>query len=145
MKLQFVKNNFPVFASSLLILLFVYAATSKLIDYQKFRVELGQSPVLTAFAGWVAWIIPLIEIGISIMLAFLPSRLTALYASFSLMTIFTTYIIVITKFSEYIPCSCGGILQNMNWSQHFYFNLLFILIALIGIMLYNRPMTEKIN
>jgi uncharacterized membrane protein YphA (DoxX/SURF4 family) len=142
-RLQYVKNNFPVFASSLLILLFIYAATTKLLDYQKFRVELGQSPVLTAFAGWVAWMVPISEIVISIMLAYSRSRLTALYLSLSLMTVFTSYIFAITRFSEYIPCSCGGILQKMNWTQHFYFNIFFILLALTSILLYQKPMNEK--
>ena len=53
----------------LFILLFVYAAVSKVLDYQKFQVQLGKSPLLTAFAGWVAWVIPAIEIIISLALA----------------------------------------------------------------------------
>lgn len=122
--------------SALFILLFVYAAISKFLDYQKFRVQLGQSPLLTAFAGWVAWIIPTIEIIISLLLAFSKTRLLALYASFSLMVMFIAYIIAITKFSDYVPCSCGGVLQNMNWHQHLIFNIVFVLLAMAGISLY---------
>lgn len=124
--------------ATLFILLFVYAATSKLLDYEKFRVQLGQSPMLTAFAGWVAWIIPLVEIVISIMLAVPRWRLSALYASFCLMVMFTGYIIAILKFSDYIPCSCGGVLQNMSWNEHLVFNVAFILLALTGIILHSR-------
>ena len=129
--------------SSLLVLLFVYAAVSKLIDYQKFSVQLGQSPLLTAFAGWVAWIVPTVEIIISIMLAIPKFRLAGLYASFSLMVMFTSYIVAITKFSEYVPCSCGGVLQNMSWNQHLVFNLGFVLLSLTGILLYNMPLVNK--
>ena len=125
--------------SALLIFLFMYAAISKLLDYQKFQVQLGQSPLLTAFAGWVSWIIPFLEIIISIMLAVRKFRLFGLYASFSLMVMFTSYIIAITKFSDYIPCSCGGVLQNMSWNQHLIFNIAFILLALTGIILCSRP------
>jgi uncharacterized membrane protein YphA (DoxX/SURF4 family) len=117
------------------IILFVYAATSKLLDFQKFRVQLAQSPLLTAFADWVAWIIPMIEITISLMLAFPKTRLTALYASFGLMTMFTCYIIAITRFSEYIPCSCGGVLQNMSWNAHLIFNIVFTLLPFVAIIL----------
>ena len=125
----------------------MYAATSKLIDYQKFRIQIGQSPLLTAFAGWVVWIIPAIEIAISIMLATPRHRLVGLYASFSLMIMFTGYIIAITKFSEYIPCSCGGILSKMGWNQHLLFNIVFVLLALIGILLYSEQSikTEAIH
>src|SRR3981081_2636578 len=126
-----------------LIFLFVYAAVSKVLDFQKFRVQLGQSPLLTAFAGWVAWIIPTIEIVISIMFAIPCWRLPALYAAFSLMVMFTAYIIAITKFSEYVPCSCGGILQNMSWNQHLVFNILFVLLSLTGIVLYNKQPINK--
>ena len=129
--------------SALFILLFVYAATSKLIDYQKFRVQLGQSPMLTAFAGWVAWIIPSVEIIIAIMLALPRLRLTALYAAFSLMVMFTAYIIAITKFSEYVPCSCGGVLQNMSWNQHLLFNIGFVLLGLAGILLHSDTSARK--
>ena len=111
---------------SLFILLFVYAAMSKVLDYQKFRVQLGQSPLLTAFAGLVAWVIPAIEIIIACMLAIPRTRLAGLFAAFSLMTMFTAYIIAITRFSDYVPCSCGGVLQNMSWNQHLVFNILFV-------------------
>ena len=129
--------------SFLLIFLFVYAAFSKVLDFQKFRVQLGQSPLLTAFAGWIAWIIPSVEILISLMLAIASWRLAGLYASFSLMVMFTAYIIAITRFSEYVPCSCGGVLQNMSWNQHLFFNIGFVLIALAGILLHPLNQQEK--
>jgi len=122
--------------SALLIILFVYAATSKFLDFQKFQVQLGQSPLLTAFAKWVAWLIPTIEIIISLLLAFSKTRLLALYASFGLMVMFTSYIIAITRFSDYVPCSCGGVLQNMGWHQHLIFNIVFVFLAIIGIVLH---------
>ena len=129
--------------SALLIFLFVYAAASKLVDYQKFQVQLSQSPMLTAFAGWVSWIIPSVEIIISIMLVFSRFRLLGLYASFGLMVMFTTYIIAITKFSDYIPCSCGGVLQKMSWNQHLIFNVGIVLLTLASIILYRKKPDEQ--
>jgi len=131
---QSIKKYFTDTISLILILLFVYAAASKLLDFQRFQVQLGQSPILTHFAGWVAWIIPGLEIIISILLAIPCYRILGLYASFSLMVMFTAYIIAITRFSEYIPCSCGGILQHMNWNQHLIFNMLFVFLSLICIL-----------
>ena len=91
----------------------MYAAASKLLDYQKFVVQIGKSPLLTNYTDWLGWLIPGIEIIISFMLAAPGWRLTGLYASFGLMIMFTTYIIIITHFSDYIPCSCGGVLENL--------------------------------
>lgn len=122
--------------SFLFILLFIYAALAKLMDYEKFRAQLGQSPLLTAFAGWVAWGVPCIEIVIAAMLAIPRLRLVAFYAAFSLMVMFTAYIVVILQFSDYVPCSCGGVLQDMSWTQHLIFNIVFVLLAVAGIILY---------
>jgi uncharacterized membrane protein YphA (DoxX/SURF4 family) len=118
------------------ILLFIYAAVSKLIDFHEFRIQLGKSPILTAYAPVVAVVIPPLEIGIAVMLAIRRLRLFALYAAFSLMTIFTTYIYIILHFSDYIPCSCGGVLQNLTWQQHFSVNLIFVALAIIAILIY---------
>ncbi len=68
--------------------------------------------------------------------AYLPRLcLAGLYAAFSLMTMFTAYIVAILRFSDYVPCSCGGVLQNMTWNQHLVFNIAFVLLALTGIIL----------
>ena len=127
---------------SLIILLFIYAASSKLLDYTRFRVELGKSPLLTAFAGLVAWSIPVIEIGIALLLAFVRTRLLGLYASFTLMVLFTAYIVYILNFSPYVPCSCGGVLQKLDWRTHLIFNSVFVVLAGIGAMIY-KPAPQQ--
>ncbi len=121
--------------STLFILLFVYAAVSKLLDFQKFRVQVGQSPILTSLGNWIVIVVPSIEILISIGLMFTKLRLKAMYGSLILMTIFTTYIVFILNFSPYVPCSCGGILDKMGWKEHLIFNLGFVLLAIFGILL----------
>lgn len=126
---------------SLLVLLFVYAAGSKLMDFTKFRVELGKSPLITAFAGTIAWTIPSIELIIALLITIPRFRLTGLYASFTLMCLFTFYIFYILRFSPYVPCSCGGILQNMGWHAHLIFNSCFVVLAALGVLIY-RPSSE---
>lgn len=124
--------------TSLFILLFVYAAVSKLVEFEKFTIQLGKSPLLAPFANWVSWGIPFFEIGIALLLTIDRFQLAALYASFSLMVVFSAYIITILNFSEYVPCSCGGILENMNWYQHLFFNISYVLLAVTGILLYKK-------
>jgi uncharacterized membrane protein YphA (DoxX/SURF4 family) len=127
--------------TALFIILFVYAALSKISDFEKFKVQLGRSPLILAFAGWVAWVIPIFEVIIAVILAIKRFQLFGLYASFSLMVIFSSYIVAILKFSEYIPCSCGGILENMSWTEHLIFNSGFVLLGIIGVLLY--PLNDK--
>jgi hypothetical protein len=118
----------------LFVILFIYAATSRLFDYDNFKAQLGRSPLLARFWNWI-WIVPTIEIVIACFLPFSKTKLFGLYASFSLMTMFTGYIFTILQFSEFIPCSCGGVLSKMSWTAHLWFNIVFILFALTGIIL----------
>lgn len=123
----------------LFIVLFVYAAINKLADVQKFQVQLGQSPLLSPFASWIAWVVPIVEIGVCILLSFSRWRLYGLYAAFGLMAMFSAYIIAITQFSDYVPCSCGGILEKLGWTEHLIFNIVFVLLGILGIVLYTKP------
>ena len=129
--------------SFLFIVLFIYAATSKLMDFEKFSVQIGQSPLLTPFAPLIAVMIPTVEILVSVALGIERLRLLGLYASFFLMVMFTTYIIMILNFSTYIPCSCGGVLEKLGWSGHLYFNITFTLLGYFGILLASRSKDQK--
>lgn len=119
----------------LFILLFIYAAVSKLLDFESFQVQLGQSPLLSIYAGWMSWLVIFIEIFISILLIFPQLRGVGLWASFNLMLMFTVYIFIILHYSSYVPCSCGGILEKMTWEMHLVFNIIFTLLALLAIIL----------
>ncbi|TYA89192.1 MauE/DoxX family redox-associated membrane protein [Seonamhaeicola marinus] len=118
----------------LFIILFVYAATSKLMDFNHFKSQLGRSPYISPYANWMVWAIPSVELLITGLFLFPKQRVLALYSSLSLMTIFTTYLIVVLNFSDSIPCSCGGILATLGWKEHIIFNGAFIVLALIGIL-----------
>lgn len=119
-----------------LVLLFLYAATSKLLTYDKFVVQIGQSEMLSPYAGVLAWLVPLIEIVIAVLLVFSGLRLLGLYASLGLMAMFTAYIFIVLHFMEKQPCGCGGVLQAMTWSQHLVFNSVFTVLVGVGIVLH---------
>ncbi|HEU4791811.1 MAG TPA: MauE/DoxX family redox-associated membrane protein [Flavobacterium sp.] len=129
-----IQNLFLEFICLLYILLFVYAAVSKLIDFDNFQAQLGQSPLLSAYTGFVSYTVILIEIIIAVLLSIPRFRLIGLFTSFCLMVMFTAYIIIITNYSSYVPCSCGGILENMDWNEHLIFNICFVVLAVIAIL-----------
>jgi len=130
---------------ALFILLFIYAAVSKVKDFEKFEVQLGKSPLVNPFVSQIAWGVPILEISIALMLIIKRTQFIALYMAFTLMVVFSAYIIAILKFSSYIPCSCGGIIENMTWTQHLYFNTLFIMLGIIGVLLYSKKNKELIG
>lgn len=130
--------------SSLLILLFVYAAMSKLLEYPLFVAQLHTHPYLKLFAGLLAWMVPAAEIITSILLIFALTRLTGLYASALLLIVFTTYLALMLLTDKNLPCSCGGVISGMSWRQHVVFNLFFIALSITGIVLMkNRNRTAK--
>ena len=120
----------------LYILLFVYAAVSKLIDFENFQTQLGQSPILSAHAKIISYLVILIELILSVVLTIPKYRIYSLYLSVGLRITFTTYIILILNFSSFIPCSCGGILEKLGWTEHLIFNLFFVVIGIAGILLF---------
>jgi len=130
--------------TALFILTFFYAALSKLKDFNNFEIQLAKSPILGSIYGIVAIAIPVVEIVIVSFLLIERLRFIGLLASFTIMVAFTAYIFVILHFSEYIPCSCGGILQNMSWTQHLYFNFLLIILAAFAVMAYPSRSQELI-
>lgn len=130
MKISMSHKNTIVYIICLLsILLFLYAAVSKILDYENFQVQLAQSPLLSAFASYVAWGVAAVEILISILLLSERWRTIGLFAAFGLMVMFTAYIYIILNFSAFVPCSCGGVLEKMTWNQHLIFNIVFIVLS----------------
>jgi len=130
--------------SVLFVLLFIYAAVSKVRSPEIFIGQLGKSPVIAPFAKYMAFAVPAIEVGIAVLLMTRRRQLLGLYMAFTMMVIFTVYIIVILNFSPYIPCSCGGILEKMNWRQHLVFNCVFVLLGGIGVVNYQSRYQEII-
>jgi len=122
--------------SGLLIVLFIYASLSKLMDYRTFTLQLHHSPLLRGHEMTISWLIPSMEILAAILLLFQVTRVTGLLVSFLLMTLFTGYIGFMLASNQNLPCSCGGILQGMSWKAHLIFNCIFLLITGSGIYLY---------
>jgi putative oxidoreductase len=124
---------------ALLILLFLYASISKFLDFKTFIDQMNNQPLPNSWTPYLVWSIPLLEIAISIGLLFEYTRLLFLYASLVVMVIFTSYTgIVLLHFFPYVPCSCGGVIRHLTWSQHLILNLFYIGISVLGISLQLR-------
>lgn len=138
------KNLSADAAAYLFVLLFVYAAVSKLLEFEDFQTQLGQSPLLGVFAIPVSYGVPIVELLISFLLCWRRTRHTALYLSFLLMVMFTAYIIIILNFTSFTPCSCGGVLEKLGWNEHLIFNTGFIILAAVGIRFLEKSSAKKI-
>ena len=133
-------------SSSLLILLFVYTGTSKLADHVDFLVQLGNMSLINHLALLLSYVIPFLEIITAFILFLPPLRKLGFQVSFVLLILFTTYLIYMIIFQTNLPCSCGGVIAKLSWKQHIIFNLLFILLSIVGIKYQQKinPMPESI-
>lgn len=129
------RNLFAIVLTGLLVLLFAYTATSKLLDYNKFvfQMRLAPLPVMKSVAPTLGWLMPSIEMLISIGLLISQFRFKALYASVILLFVFECYITGMLLTGQHLPCTCGGIISSMSWKQHLLFNAVFIWAGIIAI------------
>lgn len=132
--------------SSLLILLFLYASLSKWLAFRTFIGDMNNQPFPNWMTPFLVWFIPIIEVLIVIGLIFEKTRVQSLYASLFLMLAFTIYTVAILLHSfKYIPCSCGGVIRKLTWPQHLVFNLFFVGISLLGIILKRREQVPAVE
>ncbi|WP_336094026.1 MauE/DoxX family redox-associated membrane protein [Leeuwenhoekiella sp. CH_XMU1409-2] len=118
---------------SFLILLWIYAATVKLLEFEQFKVQLSQVSFLKPIAGLLVYIIPLVEYILAALLLVWQTRRLGLIGSAVLMSVFTVYIVGMISLSPQLPCSCGGIINNLTWQQHLLFNIGITALAITGV------------
>lgn len=124
----------------LFIILFVYAGLTKLMEGNNFYNTILNSPISggKTMASLGSWLVPLIELSVALLIAWPRTRLQGLYGALALMLLFTGYTVAILYFATYIPCSCGGVISLLTWEQHLVFNIVFLGMAVLGIVLFRR-------
>ncbi|WP_460562469.1 MauE/DoxX family redox-associated membrane protein [Ferruginibacter profundus] len=129
-------KRIPAIINFMLVLLFVYTGTSKLMGHQVFKEQLEQLHFLQPFSGFVAVALPVAEILTGLAIVYKPTLLTGLWLAALLMTIFSVYVAVMLSGNKTkLPCSCGGLIKAMSWPMHLWFNILFMLLAWLSIFL----------
>lgn len=129
------KNRIHFTAVSLLILLFVYAPVSKLINLADFRGQLHNQPFPHVVAAALLVLLPATELAAAGLLLFAQTRKAGLWLSTCLLAAFTVYIVlVLAGYWARLPCSCGGVLNGLSWTAHLFFNLAFLLVCVAGLL-----------
>ncbi|MCL1637921.1 MAG: hypothetical protein DI539_18795 [Flavobacterium psychrophilum] len=136
------KKIFVFITTGIIILLFCYAAVSKLLDFENFQAQISASPLLNKLSQFLPYTIIIVEFLIAGLLCYRKTRNIGLIGSIILMLIFSGYIALLLSTSDHLPCSCGGILEKMSWHQHLYFNIGCVILSVIALGLnlkYSRP------
>jgi uncharacterized membrane protein YphA (DoxX/SURF4 family) len=115
--------------------LFLYAAYAKIVDHDHFLKGLTKVHIISRFAVYISWFVPLAEVISSLLLLIPQTARLGLYTFAGLMSLFTGYIFSVLLWEKVLPCSCGGAIEKLSWSQHIWFNLAFIAIAVSALWL----------
>ncbi|MEO8583413.1 MAG: MauE/DoxX family redox-associated membrane protein [Flavitalea sp.] len=133
------KSFIASLSGSLLVLMYTYAAISKLLMYNAFRFEFLGHVLIRNYTGIIAWTFPVSELPIVCLIIMSGTHQISLRSDIGLLIFFTLYIIWMFRFYSSAPCSCGGVLSEMSWKPRLLFNLFFIGIGLTPLMYSREP------
>src|SRR6266542_2691309 len=133
------KSTLSTLIITLFVFLFTYTAVSKILHHNLFLITLIQSPILYSQATIISWLLPIVELLTVVLLIIKKTQRIGMYITFTLMLIFSAYVLYLLVFIPNLPCSCGGVLQSLTWNQHLILNLLLSFLALSEILLFNIP------
>jgi hypothetical protein len=141
-----IEKNILQVISFLLILLWMYAALSKLFDFSSFKEQMGRQVLFPLLKNKIVYLLPPLEILTALLFLFDFTQKIALYISLIMLSAFTIYIALgVFKVFARVPCSCGGILHKLGWTDHLIFNFIFLLLTAVGLYIKNREGRMKIS
>lgn len=129
-------HPFVIIISIMLIIMWAYAAISKLLNLTDFKQALATQ----VFPKWIGkilvWVLPITELAVVGLLLFQKTQLLGMYASFGMMLLFTLYVGgTVFNIYERHPCACGGLFAKLGWKKHFRVNIFLTLLSIAGIVL----------
>lgn len=124
---------------TLLLVLCIPVSIDKLIDFATFKRGILNQPFSNDLGITLIYALPALEFLTVFGLIFARFRKIGLILSTVLMAAFTGYIVVAFLGAwEQLPCGCGSVISGMTWTQHFFFNLFFLALSVMGLYLWYR-------
>jgi hypothetical protein len=131
--------------AALLIIIFGYAALTKITAIPRYAYVLSMAAVTEHFPSWFAYGIPIGELLVCTLLMLPGTRKMGLYISLAALIIFTVYITSLLLFSAELPCNCGGLLEQFTWPQHVALNTMLIVVNILAIRYSNLYCNKQDN
>lgn len=115
----------------LLLLLWVPTSIHKLIDFESFKNDIYRQPISLSLSNLIIYSLPIIELLTAFLIVTPKYRLFGFIASTFLMTVFTLYIAsALLNVWDRLPCGCGLIIAHLNWQEHLWFNIVFLILSI---------------
>jgi len=135
---------FDVLAVSFVVL-FLLTAIKQLMAFQTLKEVLAASPLIGRQSSLFAYVIPGSETAISLLILVPKTRVLGVFASLSLLILFTAYLTYMVTAGVKLPCNCGGIIPRLSWTQHIGLNLILIAINIACLKLSNSVNRYNLN
>ena len=119
-------------------LLFAITAVDKLEHYAKFSLQLQKFPFSLSVLYWQAWVIPVTELVIAVLLLLPVTRLKALFASLFLLGLYTLYLTCMLDTRFQFTCNCGEPFQSLSLKMHIVLSLGCVFVTGLGVVLSGR-------
>jgi hypothetical protein len=128
----------------LLLALWIPVSLDKFWDLEGFHRTLLRQPFLAAWADVLYWLLPILELACALLLVggaivnpktnqTIRFRTWGFALSSLLMLGFTLFILLgVLGWYDKRPCGCGSVISGLSWEQHLWFNLVFLLISVLG-------------
>src|SRR5690554_2041977 len=130
----------------LLLALWIPVTLDKFWDLEGFRRTLIRQPFPDSWAGVLYWLLPILEFLCVVLLVSGSIHRTRtsklkiahhLIAGFALSSVlmlgFTLFILFgVLGWYDKRPCGCGSVISGLSWEQHLWFNVVFLLISVVG-------------
>ncbi|HVU56043.1 MAG TPA: MauE/DoxX family redox-associated membrane protein [Puia sp.] len=136
--------------SCLYICLFLYTGLFKLVNNLDFKNTLNHQPLFRHYEQLVAIVIPILEllIALALLMPFFKQadalQKWGLRIGTSLMALFSIYVAyMLISTPHALPCSCGGIIRQLNWHHHLYFNATVTILGILAIILHNNELRSE--
>jgi putative oxidoreductase len=118
-------------------LLFIYTPFSKVFQWDQYQDSMIAQPLALWFKMALTYILPVLELAATVLLARSRTRVIGLYAAAGLLLLFIGYILLIKlHFFRKVPCTCAGVFRHMSWNEHLALNI--VMLGIIGAIFYLR-------
>lgn len=128
----------------LIILMYTYAVFIIFKDFTGFKVKLFKSALIEN--NWIPYLsilIPSIMILLAALLMLEIKLRQTLWSSLFVLCAFTIYLFAINEYSLFTGCSCGGVFEQLSYSQHLVLNVIFIGINVFALLYFSRKKVQE--
>ncbi|WP_206365311.1 MauE/DoxX family redox-associated membrane protein [Sphingobacterium corticibacterium] len=119
--------------TGLLLAMWIPATMDKLVHFGEFSNGMLKQPFPDSLGRALVYLLPAMEILTVLLLVIQQFARSGFLLSAALMAVFSNYVGMTLLLGQHdLPCICGSLIPKLGWFWHFWFNLLFLALSILG-------------